>query len=381
MREAHIYLIAGEASGDFLGAQLMKSLKEARPGIRFSGIGGPLMEAEGLQSIFPYEELSLMGILEVLPNIIHILKRIKQTIENIEKINPDILVTIDAPDFSFRVVKGVRKRVGAPPEIIHYVAPTVWAWRAGRAKKIAKILDGLICLLDFEPPYFEKEGLKAVAVGHPLVEGEAFRAQGGPFRAAHNIPQDAATIGVFFGSRKEEFKRLGCVLHDVMKNFPQAQFIVPTLPHLERDIRALTDDMGAPVHITTDKREKWEAFAACDAAVAASGTVGLELAAAGVPHVIAYRMSALTWAIVKRVVKVRYAHLGNIMLDREVIPEFLQPLCRADLISLSLKRLLTDEKERQKQIDAFEKIRVKLGAHDPKTPSEKAAEFVLSFLD
>lgn len=381
MNEAHIYLIAGEASGDFLGAQIMKSLKKERADIRFSGIGGPLMEAEGLKSLFPYEELSLMGILEVVPNILHILKRIKQTIENIEKTRPDILLTIDAPDFSFRVVKGVQKKVSEAPKCIHYVAPTVWAWRAGRAKKISKLLDGLICLLDFEPPYFEKEGLKALAVGHPLVEGGAFEAQGDVFRKTRNIAEDAQTIGIFFGSRKEELKRLGKVFGEVMTNFPEAHFIVPTLPHLEKEIRALTSGLSAPVHITTDKREKWEAFAACDAALAASGTVGLELAAAGVPHIIAYRMSALTWEIVKRVVKVRYAHLGNIMLDREVIPEFLQPLCRSDLISLSLKRLLTDEKERQKQRDAFQKIQVRLGAHNPKTPSDKASKFVLSFLN
>jgi len=174
MAPKHIYLIAGEASGDFLGAQLMKAMKVQAPETTFSGVGGDLMIAEGLDSLFPMEDLSVMGIWEVLPRLRLILKRIKQTKEDILGVKPDVVVSIDAPDFSFRVQKKVRKAYdGAQeiaPKLVHYVAPTVWAWRPKRANKIAKFLDGIICLFDFEPDYFTQVGLKAISVGHPMME-------------------------------------------------------------------------------------------------------------------------------------------------------------------------------------------------------------------
>ncbi len=178
----HICVIAGEPSGDFLGGKLIAALKAVEPDARFSGVGGHHMAAAGLVSLFSYQQLAVMGIAEVLPKLPTLLARIRQTINHIKEAKPDVVVTIDSPDFSFRVLKAVRKMEN-PPKLIHYVAPTVWAWREGRAAKIAKFLDGLICLFDFEPPYFEKVGLKAVAVGHPLVEGDALPVR----RHAHHI--------------------------------------------------------------------------------------------------------------------------------------------------------------------------------------------------
>ena len=364
----HIYLIAGEPSGDFLGAQVMKALKAQTNGdVTFSGIGGPQMEAQGLKSLFPMQELSIMGLAEVLPNLRNILKRIRQTVSDIETKKPDIVLTIDAPDFCFRVVKGVHKKIKAPPKLIHYVAPSVWAWRAGRAKKLARLYDGLICFFDFEVPYFEKEGLKTTAVGHPVVESGLMEANGKSFRDAHGISQDALTIGIFFGSRQGELKRVGPVLVDVMKLMQKPEFIVPTLPHLKESIEKMTTDVPAKVHVTTNPDEKWSAFKACDMAIAVSGTVGLELAAAGVPHIIAYKMNPLTWEVIRRVIKVKYAHLANIMAGHEIVPEFIQEDCTADKILASLLTLENNEQ-------GYQSFRDNLGDH----PSGKAAEFILS---
>ena len=202
----HIYIIAGEASGDFLGAQLMKALKKQQPDIQFSGIGGELMQREGLNSLFPMNDLSVMGVMEVLPKLGLLLKRISQTAEDIISLNPSKVITIDAPDFSFRVLKKVRKQTDTPPQFIHYVAPTVWAWRPKRAAKISKFLDGLICLFDFEPAYFEKEGLKSIAAGHPMMESGVLIASKLDIGNANT-----EKLGVFFGSRQGELKRISTV--------------------------------------------------------------------------------------------------------------------------------------------------------------------------
>lgn len=373
----HIYIIAGEASGDFLGAQLMKELKNQNDRIVFSGIGGDLMIAEGLESFFPMNELSLMGLSEVLPKIISILKRIKQTSDNIIKKPPDIVVTIDAPDFSFRVIKGVRKRMGKAsnlPKFVHYVAPTVWAWRPKRAQKIAKFLDAQICLFDFEPPYFEREGLKAIAVGHPMMESGIIEA-----KALKIGEEEALKLGVFFGSRQGEIKRISPILIETVKKLVAEQsnieLIVPTLPHLKNQITALLSDIDAPVHVETDRAQKWSVFKACDAAIAVSGTVGLELAAANVPHVIAYKMNGLTAMIARRLIKTPYAHLVNIMSSQEIIPEFIQENCTSDKIACEVLSLLNDKARRNNQTKEFEAIRTRIGGKV--APSKAAAEFLL----
>lgn len=370
-----IYLIAGEASGDFLGAQLMQALKEKEPDVEFYGIGGPLMQAQGLQSLFAMQELSLMGIMEIFPKIIHLLKRIRQTIQHIDEIKPDMVVTIDAPDFSFRVMKGVRKQMTQPPILVHYVAPTVWAWREKRAAKIAGFLDALICLFDFEPPYFEKEGLKAIAVGHPIMESGLLEAKAFSLGASKT-----QKLGVFFGSRQGEIKRISPAileaLEKIIKHQPAIELVMPTLPHLKAQIEELLKNINVPIHIETGREHKWQVFKSCDAAIAVSGTVGLELAAAGVPHIIAYKMNPLTFQILRGVIKVKYAHLANIMENREIVPEFIQDNCTSENIATATLDLLSDEEKRRKQTEQFEAIRTRIGAK--KSPSLSAAEFLLS---
>lgn len=376
-----VCIIAGEASGDFLGAKLMSALKDARPDIEFTGVGGPQMVAVGLNSLFPYEELSVMGVAEILPKLPSLLARIRQTAIHIVETKPDVVVTIDSPDFCFRVIKAVRKNTPVPPKFVHYVAPTVWAWRAGRAEKISKFLDGLICLFDFEPPYFEKYGLSSVAVGHPMVEGAAMEASGECFRDEYGIAQSEPVVGVLFGSRRGEIKRTGQVLRDAAyrvadKIGGSVHIVVPTLPHVRDAVSVLLKDAPCAIHMTDVPEEKYDAFKSMNVALAVSGTVGLELAALQVPHVIGYKMNALTAMMVRHLVKVKYAHLANIMADKEIVPEFIQENCTVDRMAEAAFNLY---RHPQTQIDAMGGIAHRLGFSQNKTPSQKAAAFVLGF--
>lgn len=377
----HICVIAGEPSGDFLGAKLIEAMKAQDNNLHFSGVGGALMKQAGLDSLFAYQDLAVMGIAEVLPKLPTLLSRISQTAQHIVNTKPDIVVSIDSPDFCFRVIKAVKKQGGALPKFIHYVAPTVWAWREGRAAKLAGLVDGLICLFDFEPPYFEKHGLTSIAVGHPMVEGEAMQASGEHFREDNGISKGQKAIGLLFGSRRGEIKNTGRVLKDAAYTIAErmdgnVHIIAPTLPHVKHLVFDLLRDMPCAIHITDDVAEKYDAFKAMDVALAVSGTVGLELAALQVPHVIGYKTNAITAAIVRRMVKVKYAHLANIMAGREIVPEFLQDQCvAADMADAAMALMQSPDV----QVADFGGIAQRLGAYQQKTPSQKAAEFVLGF--
>ncbi|MBI2234282.1 MAG: lipid-A-disaccharide synthase [Micavibrio aeruginosavorus] len=377
-----VYLIAGEASGDVLGSFLMKSLRAHAPqGVTFYGIGGKLMEAEGLRSLFPVHELSVMGIAEVLPRLQKILARIKETADHIRGIDPDIVITIDAPDFCFRVVRSVQKQAAAKrPLFIHYVAPTVWAWRPERAKKIADLYDGILCLFPFEPPFFQKHGLPAGYVGHPVMEQGYVDASGAAVRAEFGIDAETPVLGLMFGSREGEVARHGAILREAAEKLqatnPQLHFLAPTLPHIESAVRQALSGIHN-VHVTCDSARKPEIFAAMTAAVAVSGTVALELAVANVPHVIAYRMSPLTYQIVRRLVRVRFAHLANILLNKGVVPEFIQDECTADNIVAGIRPFLKVGNDVDNQCAEFATVRKLLNGKTKEPPSVQAAQFVL----
>ncbi len=377
-----IFMVAGENSGDALGADLMKALDKKLDGrVRFSGVGGPLMVEAGFYSQFPMEDLAVMGVFEVLPRLRLLLRRMKETALAIERLNPDVVVTIDAPDFCFRVVKKLRARGNAVP-VVHYVAPTVWAWRPGRAKKVARFLDHLLCLLPFEPPYFQREGLDATFVGHPVVTSNVHLGQGTAFRELHGIAPDTPLLTVLPGSRMGEVSRLLSIFGETVEKLAAKHagltVLIPAVPHLVDHIRQAVAAWTVPV-LVTPPQEKAAVFAASGAALAASGTVTLELAMAGLPQVVAYRVSPLTAMIGKMLIKTPYANLVNICLGREAVPEFIQENCTPDNLAAEVSRLMTDQSARAMQRTAASEALTQLGLGGP-PPGERAADVVLSIL-
>lgn len=378
-----IFLIAGESSGDFLGASLMRALKSQRPDIQFSGVGGSRMAAEGLKSLFPMEDLSVMGIAEVLPKLFQILARIRQTVREILNTRPDAVITIDSPDFCFRVVKKVKAKIKSIP-CIHYVAPSVWAWRPGRAKKVARFLDHILTLLPFEPPYFEEHGLSATFVGHPIVERMSQRGDGARFRKKFGIKDSQMILCVLPGSRMSELSRLLGKFSDtvdiVLQHKPDAVIVVPTLPHLRKYIEKFFVGKGInPILIDQDE-DKFDCFAASTGAIAASGTVSLELALTDTPHIIAYKLSRFSAWLARHLVKTPYANLVNILLNRPTVPELLQEQCEPEAMAQDILRLLERKDARTAQLVDFREALIKVGLGDPETPGQKAARAVLSVI-
>lgn len=321
-------------------------------------------------------ELSVMGIAEVLPRLPGLLRRISETTEAVKRLSPAALVTIDSPDFNLRVAKKLKGK-GVP--LIHYVAPTVWAWRPGRAKKIAGFLDHLLTLLPFEPTYFETEGLTSTFVGHPVLEGNAGEGNGSEFLDRHGISPTDTLVTVLPGSRMSEISRLhkvfGETLFMVKKKFPQLRAVVPTVDSVAGTVRKVTADWPVPVVVVDGDKEKYDAFAASEAALAASGTVALELAMARTPAVIAYKTNFLTGLIARWMVKARFANLINLILDREAIPEFLQGACRAEFLAASMEDLLSDPERKEKQISAYDEALNKLSPKGD-SPAARAAAVV-----
>ncbi len=367
-----IAVLAGEASGDQLGAAIVAELKKGAD-IELMGVGGPLLAAEGLSSLFDYTDLSVMGLTEVLPRLPKLLARIDETVRAVAAFGPDVVVTVDAPDFSKRVVKRLRN-ANVQTKFVHAVAPTVWAWRPGRAKTFAKLFDRLLCLLPFEPPYFEAVGLKADFIGHPALESIPARVR--------NDPQTPVHMLILPGSRRQEIDKLLPVFCDTIQwlkeIYSQTELKVfsLTLPHLYPHVQSMFAAHGIEADIRIGSDEKGRLLADADIAIAASGTMGLELALAGVPHVIAYRMNPITYAIVKSLARTPYAHLANILLKREAVPELIQGDATAQNIAEKSYTIMVDDGVRMAQMAAFQEFR---GALNPgASPAQLAA---LSILD
>ncbi len=375
-----LFLIAGEPSGDALGARLMAAAKRLTAGkVRFAGIGGEKMTAEGLVSLFPMGELTLFGIFELLPHLPNLIRRIDQTVAEIVRLRPDAVVGIDSPGFTVRVAKKVRAAEPAVP-LIHYVAPTVWAWKPKRAAKYAAIYDHLLAVLPFEPPYFEKEGLACTFVGHSVVEGGAGKGDGAAFRERHGIGPAERIVAVLPGSRKGEVSRLlpdfRATLDLLRPAHPNLVAVVPTVATVRDRVAAAIADWPLRTLLVEGDAEKYDAFAAAEAALAASGTVALELALARLPTVIAYRLNPVTVALYRRLIRVKYVNLVNLMLDRMLVPELLQKDCRPDRLAAELGRLLDDPAARRAQIDGVAEVARWLGQGDT-PPSERAARTIL----
>ncbi len=384
------FLIAGEPSGDALGAALMAGLKQLHPDIAFTGVGGPLMQAEGLRSLFPMEELSVMGLAEVIPRYFQLMRRIRQCADAVVRAAPDALITIDSPDFSLRVARRVKR--DSTVRTVHYVAPTVWAWRPGRARKMAGFVDQVLALFPFEPPYMEAAGIRCDFVGHPVVaRPRASAAEIAAFRDAHDLAPDHKLLVVLPGSRRAEIDRLGPIfgaaLAPVLQRHPSLRIVVPAAPAVAGRIPGLLADWpGNPVMLdprgksgAAIETEKRAAFAAADLALAASGTVSLELAAAGTPMVVAYDMTRISREIIRRMLRIDTLTLVNIVSETRAVPEFLGAACRPAPIGNALIDLLEDEHARAVQLEAASETMKRLGAGD-EAPGLRAARAVLAGL-
>ncbi len=375
------YIIAGEPSGDLLGARLMAGLAQRLGGeVRFAGIGGEMMRAQGLDSLFPMAELSIMGLAEVLPRLPRILKRLGQTVADITARRPVALITIDSSGFNGRIHRRL-KAAGSTVPRLHYVAPMVWAWRKGRAQHLGERVDLLMCLLPDEPDYFTRFGCQAVHVGHPVIESAAGQGDGAAFRARHGLDGVHPLLCILPGSRHNETGRLLPVFRDTVARlsgrYPGLRVVVPTVETVADEVTAAVRSWAAPTLVVRGTQEKYDAFAACDAALAASGTVALELALAGVPNAITYKLSPLTSLVARRLVKLKYVNLVNILMDQPVVPELLLEDCRPDLLAAAAMSLLEDEAVRTAQRAGLAEAMRRLGLGQD-SPSLRAADAVLA---
>lgn len=379
-----VFLVAGEPSGDRLGGALMEGLKTLVPDVEFDGVGGPLMQAQGLNSRFPMSELSVMGLVEVLPKFFHLKRRIAETAQAVLDTQPDVLITIDSPDFSLRVAKLVK--AGSNIRTVHYVAPSVWAWRPGRADKMAKVIDHVLALLPFEPQYMTKAGMECDFVGHPVVnEPIATDTDISEFRSAYDLGE-APILLALPGSRRGEVERLAPVFGEALSLFlrdhPDMRVVVPAVAHIVDTVRdQIRSWPGEPVVIDPRELEadhaasrKHAAFAAADVALAASGTVSLELAAQSTPMVIAYKLTWLTQKMAERMVKLDTVTLVNLVSDTRTVPECLLDDCRPDKIAAALSKVM-EVPEAQQEAMALTMDRLGRGGE---APGLRAARAVLA---
>ncbi len=377
-----IFLIATEESGDRLGAQLMKVLRQRLgDAIRFEGVGGHAMGREGLKSQFPISELSIMGFSAVVRQLPKLLRLITDTSNAVIRARPDILIIIDSPDFTHRVARRVRSRDAAIP-IVDYVSPSVWAWRPGRARAMRHYVDHVLALLPFEPEEYRRlRGPPCTYVGHPLTEQLASLRPSAEEQQRRNARPPV--LLVLPGSRRSEIRHhmavFGRALELLQAEGSAFELVLPTMPHLLDPIREALKDWKVAPRIVVGEPEKRAAFRIAHAALAKSGTVTLELALAGVPMVTAYRVGTVEAWIVRRAIKVRSVILANLVLGENVVPEFLQEDCTPDNLSRALRDMLFNTPMRQRQLKAFTGIDSIMATGD-KSPSVRAAEVVLSIL-
>jgi lipid-A-disaccharide synthase len=375
-----ICLVATEESGDRLGASLMKVLRQRLgDGVEFCGVGGRGMAREGLSSLFPIEELSIVGFTAVLRQLPKILRLIRRTVDMVVEAAPDVLVIIDSPDFTQRVARRVRVRDPAIP-IVNYVAPTVWAWRPGRARAMRTYVDHVLGLLPFEPETFRKlGGPPCTYVGHPLIEQLANLRPNATEQARRD--RQPPVLLVLPGSRRSEVARHIAVFGETLTRLHSQgiafELVLPTTPHLEAAVRAGVADWSIAPQIVMGETEKRAAFRTARAALAKSGTVTLELALAGVPMVTAYRVGEVEAFILRRIVNVQSVILANLVIGENVIPEFLQEACTADNLAPALADLLAETPARTRQVEAFNRLDgiMSTGAA---SPSVRAADVVLA---
>jgi lipid-A-disaccharide synthase len=383
------FIVAGEPSGDVLGAKLIKEIKSElaikNQKCSFIGVGGKMMIDQGLESIFDISELSLMGFLEIIPSLFRLIYLINKTAKRIIAEEPVCLITIDSPDFNFRVVK---KMLKLAPDFkikkIHLIAPSVWAYRAKRAQKIAKIYDLLLAILPFEPPYFEKYNLRTVFIGHPIIENapdfSKKTASNIAFRKKYNLQESDLLLLVTPGSRIGEIKRIFPVFIEAInllnKQIPNLKIIIPIIDKTASIIKEMAAGIKVDF-IAVGGEEKESAFFSANYALAKSGTNTLEISLFQIPMIIGYKVNILTYFLLKLMIKIKFANLINLILSKELIPELLQYDCEPKKIADKLILLITKADLKKQQIDESQEVLKLLGLNSDLSPSKKAAREIL----
>ncbi|MDD1516929.1 MULTISPECIES: lipid-A-disaccharide synthase [Bradyrhizobium] len=375
-----IFLIATEESGDRLGSALMKVLRQRLgDGVQFVGVGGRTMAREGLESLFPIEELSIVGFAAVVQQLPKILRLIRETADAVTAAAPDVLVIIDSPDFTHRVARRVRSRSPAIP-IVDYVSPQLWAWRPGRARTMLGYVDHVLGLLPFEPEEYRKLGGPPCSyVGHPLIEQlSSLRPSAEEQKRRDGKPP---VLLVLPGSRRSEVRHhldvFGATLGRLRGEGCAFELMLPTMPHLEATIREGVANWPVKPQIVIGENERRAAFRIAHAALAKSGTVTLELALSGIPMVTAYRVGAIEAFILRRAIRVSSVILANLVIGKDVIPEYLQEACTPEQLAPTLSALLTDSPLRRQQVEAFARLDQIMSTGN-KSPSVLAADIVLA---
>jgi lipid-A-disaccharide synthase len=378
MSAPRIFVLATEPSGDLLGAALIRALGPAfGEAPEIAGVGGPRMAAEGVASLFPLSDIAIMGGFELIPHARRLLRRLRETVEAIRAFRPDVLVTIDGYGFNARIARRLADR-SFP--IVHFVAPKVWAWRPKRARVLAGLVDHLMVQFPFETPWFEREGLPTTFVGHPIIDAGADRGDARRFRAQFGIAEDERILTVLPGSRRGEVRRLlpifGGVVERLAAARPDLRIVVPLADAVAPVVRPVVERWaGRPIALTGDG-PKYDAFAASAAALAASGTVALELGIAQVPSVIAYRINPATHFIFRGLLKTPWVNLVNIMLQREAVPEHIQGPCTVEALVPAIGRLLDDPAAAEAQRAAGREVAAMLRLEGA-TPAARAAAMVV----
>jgi lipid-A-disaccharide synthase len=381
-RPLNLMLVCGEPSGDQLGGQLMAGLRTVvGENVRFTGVGGEAMAAQGLRSLFPLDDTAVMGLREVVPKIPAILRRVREAAAFALATRPDAVVLIDSPDFTHRIARRL-KRIDPSIRTINYVAPQVWASRAYRARKMVHDFDLVLALLPFEAQFFERYGLRAEFVGHPVIERAARMKGGEALRVRLGIASDAPLLVVLPGSRTNEIRLLLPIFRETVMRLASSVSglvtVLPTVPHVAAQVRAGTNGWPAPFHVLDSEDDKFAAFDAADAALAASGTVTTELALSRTPMVVAYRVGSLTYALARPLFKLPYFTLVNLLLGRRAVPEYLQGDAKPGLLAREVELLLTDEQAAARQIEELGLAARSLG-EGGEPASLRAARAIVAF--
>jgi lipid-A-disaccharide synthase len=377
-----IFLLAAEPWGDAIGARLIQALREQAPGdLELAGVGGPRMARCGLSTLFPMRPPSPPSIAGLLPPGPRFWRRLRQTTQEVERRRPDLVLTIDSPDFALRL-QG--RLAGRPLVRVQYEAPQAWAWREASAARLARNVDHVLALLPFEPAFFRRHGVPCSFVGHPLVEEVNASADGAHFRRRYQLSPDAPVLCLLPGSRASEIRQHLPVLEQavslIWRRVSQLRLVLPTLASLAPLVKRLVARWQLPVLVLEDRAERFDAYAASWLAITASGTISLEVALAGLPAISIYRTAALAGLLARRLTRVPHVNMVNLILGRPAVPELLQEDCRADRIAAAAVRLIGDEALRRDQQAALAEAAGRLRGDDERPPSQRAAARILELL-